>query len=199
MVGPQIPDSLNERKELMKRYIWSIGVMLFAITTSLSAADKFTLRVNAGADKEFTDKAGNVWKPDKEYVKGQGYGFVAGQTIDRGTNLKIEATEDARIYQTEHYSMKAFKAEVPKGKFTVRLHFAETYEGITADGERVFTVKIQGKEVLKDFDVRKTARASQKAVVKEFKEIEATDGIIDIGFEIKKQNPEINGIEIIGK
>ena len=181
----------------MKRYTWSVGVMLFAITTSLSAADKFTLRVNAGADKEFTDKAGNVWKPDKEYVKGQGYGFVAGQTVDRGTDMKIEGTNDARIYQTEHYSMKAFKAEVPKGKFTVRLHFAETYEGITADGERVFTVKIQGKEVLKDFDVRKTARASQKAVVKEFKEIEATDGIIDIGFEIKKQNPEINGIEII--
>ena len=183
----------------MKRYTWSVGVILFAITTSLSAADKFTLRVNAGADKEFTDKAGNVWKPDKEYVKGQGYGFVAGQTIDRGTNLKIEATEDARIYQTEHYSMEAFKAEVPKGKFTVRLHFAETYEGITADGERVFTVKIQGKEVLKDFDVRKTAGASQKAVVKEFKEIEAKDGTIDIGFEIKTQNPEINGIEIIGE
>ena len=183
----------------MKRYTWSIGVMLFAITTSLSAADKFTLRVNAGADKEFTDKAGNVWKPDKEYVKGQGYGFVAGQTVDRGTNMKIEGTKDARIYQTEHYSMKAFKAEVPKGKFSVRLHFAETYEGITADGERVFAVKIQGKEVLKDFDVRKTAGASQKAVVKEFKGIEATDGIIDIGFEIKKQNPEINGIEIIGE
>jgi len=183
----------------MRRYTWSVGVVLFAITTSLSAADKFALRVNAGADKEFTDKAGNVWKPDKEYVKGQGYGFVAGQAIDRGANLKIEATEDARIYQTEHYSMEAFKAEVPEGKFTVRLHFAETYEGITADGERVFTVKIQGKEVLKDFDVRKTAGASQKAVVKEFKEIEAKDGTIDIGFETKKQNPEINGIEIIGE
>jgi hypothetical protein len=183
----------------MKRYTWSVGVVLFAITTSLAAADKFTLRVNAGADKELTDKAGNVWKPDKQYVKGQSYGFVAGQTIDRGTNLKIEATEDARIYQTEHYSMEAFKAEVPEGKFTVRLHFAETYEGITADGERVFTVKIQGKEVLKDFDVRKTAGTSQKAVVKEFKEIEAKDGIIDIGFDVKTQNPEINGIEIIAE
>lgn len=199
MVEPQILDSLNERKELMRRYTWLVGVMLFAITTSLPAADKFALRVNAGADKEFKDKAGNVWKPDKEYVKGQGYGFVAGQTVDRGTNMKIGGTKDARIYQTEHYSMTAFKAEVPKGKFTVRLHFAETYEGITADGERVFTVKIQGKEVLKDFDVRKAAGASQKAVVKEFKEIEAKDGIIDIGFESKQQNPEINGIEIIGK
>jgi hypothetical protein len=35
--------------------------------------------------------------------------------------------------------------------------------------------------------------------VKEFKEIEAKDGTIDIGFETKKQNPEINGIEIIGE
>lgn len=183
----------------MKRYIWLVGMMAFAVSTSLSAADKFALRVNAGDEKDYTDKAGNVWKAGKEYAKGEGYGFVYGSIVDRGTDMKIEGTKDARIYQTEHYSMDSFKAEVPNGKYTVRLHFAETYEGITADGERVFTVKIQGKEVLKDFDVRKTAGASQKVVVKEFKGIKVSDGLLDIVFTIQEQNPEINGIEIIAQ
>ena len=183
----------------MKRYTGWVGMVLLAVVTTLWATDKFALRVNAGADKDCTDKAGNTWKAGKEYVKDGGYGFMGGSTVDRGVDMQIAGTQDARIYQTEHYGMDGFKAEVPKGKYTVRLHFAETYDGIAGDGERVFTVKLQGKEVLKDFDPRKVAGANQKAVVKEFKGVEATDGLIEIGFERQTQEPEINGIEIIAE
>jgi hypothetical protein len=160
---------------------------------------KFALRVNAGISSDYTDKAGNVWKPDKEYTKGGGYGFVGGLTVDRGADMKIEGTNDPRISQTEHYSMTGFVAEVPNGKYTVRLHFAETYDGITAVGGRVFGVTIQGKPVLNDFDVFATAGGAQKAVIRELKGIEVSDGKLEIGFVAKTQNPEINGIEILGE
>ncbi len=164
-----------------------------------TARAKVVLRVNAGAAADYTDKAGNVWKGEKTYSKGGGYGFVEGRTVDRGADMAIAGTADARIYQTEHYSMKSFVAEVPKGKYTVRLHFAETYSGVTRPGQRVFDVAIQGKTVLLDFDVVKEAGAVQKAVVKEFKGVDSGDGLIEITFTPKTQNPEINGIEILGE
>ena len=160
---------------------------------------KFVLRVIAGDSAKYTDKAGNVWQPDKYYTKGADFGFAGGDVIDRGASVKIQGTDDPKIYQTEHYSMDAFKATVPNGKFTVRLHFAETYEDIATDGPRVFDVKIQGKVVLKDFDPSKAAGGAQKAVVKEFKGIDVTNGTMEIGFDAKSQNPEINGIEIISE
>ncbi len=163
------------------------------------AQGKFTLRVNAGDTATYTDKAGNAWKPDKDYRKGDGYGFVGGDTIDRGSSMKIEGTNDPKIYQTERYSMDKFIAEVPNGKYTVRLHFAETYDGIDTDGPRVFDVKIQGQDVIKDLDVAKTAGKVQKALVREFKGIAVTNGILDITFVAKQQNPEINGVEILAE
>ncbi|HYK92331.1 MAG TPA: malectin [Acidobacteriota bacterium] len=186
----------------MKRFL-TISVILALVSVIflgvLSAQGKFVLRVNAGDAASYTDKAGNVWKGDKDYKKGGGYGFVGGDTVDRGSSMKIEGTNDPKIYQTERYSMDKFVAEVPNGKYTVRLHFAETYDGIDTDGPRVFDVQIQNQNVLKDLDVSKAAGKVQKALVKEFKGISVTNGILDITFVAKQQNPEINGIEILAE
>lgn len=187
----------------MKRFFIAIAAVailgLLAQSALMAVPQKFVLRVNAGDTKPYKDKAGNVWQPDKEYKKGGGYGFVGGDTIDRGSDMKIEGTQEQHIYQTEHWSMDNFFAEVPNGKYTVRLHFAETYEGIDSEGPRVYDVKIQGAVVLKDFDIQKTMGGVQKALVKEFKGISVTNGILDIAFVSKLQNPEINGIEIIAE
>lgn len=176
----------------------ALAIVALAAQVALSQG-KFVLRVCAGEIKAYTDKAGNVWQQDKEYKKGGGYGFVGGDFIDRGADMKITGTDDPRIYQTEHWSMDSFIAEVPNGKYTVRMHFAETYEGIDSEGPRVFDVKLQGTVVLKDFDIQKLAGSAQKALVKEFKGIDVADGILKIDFVSKLQNPEINGIEIIAE
>ncbi len=183
----------------MKRFaiiVAAIAVLALLAQTAIPQ-QKFVLRVCAGTTKPHKDPAGNVWQPDKEYKKGGGYGFVGGDTIDRGRDMKIAGTNDPYLYQTEHWSMDDFFAEVPNGKYTVRMHFAETYEGIDSEGPRVFDVKIQGAVVLKDFDIQKLGGGVQKAIIKEFKGIAVTNGILDINFVSKLQNPEVNGIEII--
>jgi endoglucanase len=167
-----------------------------AFIAAPARAQGSTLRVNAGAFSPYVDAAGNEWQPDKYYSKGGGYGFVGGETEDRGQETSIKDAKDARIYQTEHYGMNGFVAEVPNGKYTIRLHFAETYSDIAYDGPRVFDVKIQGTVVLEAFDVSKAAGGTFKPVVKEFKEITVTDGTVKIDFVARQQNPEINGIEI---
>jgi len=179
--------------------LWGCG-MCKPVHRAPGKAAKFALRVSAGATEAYTDKAGNVWQAEKEYQKGGGFGFVVGQIVDRGAETKIEGTADARIYQTEHYLMTAFKAEVPNGKYSARLHFAETNPKISkTPGGRVFNVTIQGKTVLPDFEVLKAAGTGYKALVKEFKGIEVTNGILEVGFVAKVQNPEINGIEILSE
>jgi hypothetical protein len=95
--------------------------------------------------------------------------------------------------------MSAYKFKVPNGKYTVRLHFAETYDGITGDGQRVFSITINEKTVLEDFDPYKEASGFQKPVVKTIKSLTITNGELVIGFTSNIQNPEINGIEILSE
>jgi hypothetical protein len=87
---------------------------------------------------------------------------------------------------------------IPNGKYTVHLHFGESYEGITGVGQRVFSVTINDKTVLKDFDPYKDAGFG-KPIVKKFKGIDVTNGKLTIGFIPNVENPEINGIEIFSE
>ena len=146
-----------------------------------------TVRINCGTTAAYTDANGNAWLPDQ--------GFIEGEVIDRAADLPIANTKDPAIYRTERYSMKSFSHALPNGKYTVKLHFAETFEGITAAGERVFSFNVEGQE-FKDFDVFVKAGGAQKAYV-ESVNVDITDGKLDITFTSNIENPEINGIEII--
>jgi hypothetical protein len=59
--------------------------------------------------------------------------------------------------------------------FTVGLYFAEP-EPLTP-GQRVFSVKIQGHEVLKDFDIVREAGGADRGIVRRFTGIRAGDGL----------------------
>ena len=159
---------------------------------------KFTLRVNCAAIGPYTDKSGNLWLPDQYMEEGNTWGVVDGMTVDRG-DLGITGTDSPKIYETECYSMSAYKFKVPNGQYTVRLHFAETYDGITGEGQRVFSVTINDKVVLEDFDPYKEAGGFEKPVVKTIKNLAVTDGELVVAFTMDIQNPEINGIEILAE
>ncbi len=145
-----------------------------------------TVRINAGATSPLTDSRGNTWLADT--------GFADGEIVDRG-EIAIEGSKTQAIYRTEHWGMTGFSYPVPNGKYTVRLHFAETYEGVTAKGGRVFDLKVEGKEV-KGLDVFAEAGGANKALTKEVA-VDVADGKLDIEFIVGTQSPEINGIEII--
>ncbi len=159
---------------------------------------EFVLRVNCGAYEPYTDNAGNVWLPDQYLEEGKEWGVIDGMTIDRG-DLGITDTDSPKVYETERYSMSAYKFTLPNGKYTVRLHFAETFEGIIGEGQRVFSVSINGETVLKDLDLYKEVGGWQKPIVKEFKNVAVTNKELVIGFTFNIENPEINGIEIFSE
>ena len=145
-----------------------------------------TIRIRAGSTEKFTDASGNVWLAAQ--------GFADGETVDR-SELTIANTKDQAIYRSERYSMAGFSQPLPNGKYTVKLHFAETYEGITGAGQRVFSFNVEGRE-FKDFDVWAKAGGGLRAYV-ETVDVDVADGKLDIAFTSNVENPEINGIEIL--
>jgi enterochelin esterase family protein len=166
-------------------------------TAATEPAKKLVLRVDCGASDWYKDKFGNVWAADQEFEAGKTWGAVYGSTLDR-EGVGITGTDIPRIYETERYSVESYKFMVPNGKYTVRLHFAETFEGITGPGERVFSVSVQGQEVLKDLDLFKTV-GPLKPLVKEYKGVPVENGLLVIGFTPNVENPQICGIEILAE
>lgn len=102
------------------------------------------------------------------------------------------------VYQTDRWGRDiryAFPNLTAGAKYTVRLHFAEFFFG--AAGQRTFNVSINGKQVLTNFDILAAAGGKFKATVQEFTVAPDANGQIVIQFEGVKDNPKINGIEIL--
>jgi len=159
---------------------------LVAVAAPAPAPMAPPVRIKAGSSDSFTDADGNAWLPER--------GFVDGETADR-PDVQIAGTKTPAIYRSERYSMTSFSYPVPNGQYTVKLHFCETYEGITGAGQRVFSFNVEGRE-FKDFDLFVKAGGALRAYV-ETVNVEVTDGKLDITFTPNVENPQINGIEIL--
>jgi hypothetical protein len=148
------------------------------------------IRVKAGVTDPVKDSKGNTWEADTNYVDG-------GTPYDRPT-IDVSNTTEKALFLAERYGDSDFTYtfKVPNGKYKVNLYFAETYEGISGAGERVFDYEVQGNRV-KNFDIYKKTGAAMKADV-ETQDAEVKDGKLVIKFyNTGTQNPCINAIEII--
>ncbi len=150
------------------------------------AAPRPTIRIKAGVSDPLKDETGVTWDAER--------GFTDGDTVDR-PDIEIVNTKTPSLYRTEHYSMTKFTQPLPNGKYTVKLHFAETFEGISGKGERVFSFNVEGKD-FKNFDVFDAAGGALRAYVKSV-DVEVKDGALDITFTPQVENPQINALEII--
>lgn len=112
-----------------------------------------------------------------------------------GSVSATAGTADPGLFRAEHYSMSDFSINVPNGKYTANLYFAETYSGISGPGQRVFTFNVQGKE-FRDFDIWVKAGGFNRAYI-ESVPVEVTNGQFRITFTPQVENPTIKAIELI--
>jgi hypothetical protein len=158
--------------------------------SSVAAAPKpatSIVRVKAGLSAPLTDSGGNVWQPDQ--------GFDGGDVIERDPSTSIANTKDPKLFLSEHYGMSSFSCNVPNGKYIAKLYFAETFDGITGPGQRVFSFNVQGHD-FKDFDLWSKAGGPNRAYI-ETVPVEVTNGKFNIVFNSNIENPEINAVEIL--
>jgi len=127
-----------------------------------------------------------------KWVVASGLKGVSSVTI----NLSGKSTEDT----TPAEEVKPIEEPIQERPYTVRLYFAESDE--IKSGQRVFNVSIQGREVLRNFDIVKEAGGPNRPVVKEFKEIWVKDDLT-VAFtpsnDDKANIPLICGIKIMAE
>ncbi len=79
----------------------------------------------------------------------------------------------------------------PRPSYTVRLYFAAP-----DSAPRVFSVAIQGRQILTDFDVAKEAGGPMRGIVKEFKRIGVKRELV-ITLTGRKGEPILSGVELV--
>jgi beta-glucosidase len=130
-----------------------------------------------------------------EVTYAQGCPLVTRSANTGAGRQGFAGTKDPGLYLSEHYSMDSFSCKLPNGKYLAKLYFAETFEGISGPGQRVFSFNIQGRE-FKNFDIWAKAGGPNRAYI-ETVPVEVTNGNFRIVFTRQVENPAINAIEII--
>ncbi|RIK82280.1 MAG: serine/threonine protein kinase [Planctomycetota bacterium] len=133
-------------------------------------------------------------RPDRQSGAPSG-GPPSGPTRGDGAPAAIAGTKDPSLFLSEHWGMTAFSLKVPNGKYLARLYFAETFDGITAPGQRVFSFNVEGRQ-FNDFDIWEKAGGPRRAYVEETP-VEITDEEFRIDFTAEVENPAIKAIELI--
>ncbi len=191
--------SLREFAPLLFKNTLSSALAAPVPTPAKTAEGKLVIRVACGAYEPYTDKNGNLWLPDEVKAPGASLTPPDGSTVERAEEFEVPNVAFPQIFRTERYSMSAYEFNLPNGKYTVRLHFAECFTGITGPGERVYSFVVQGQKPEKDFDIFKEAGGMYKAIQREYKGVEVTNGKLRIEFTPNIENPAINGIEIFAE
>jgi len=161
--------------------------------TPMPAQFADSIRILCGLERgSYIDPYGNTWSGDAYFQGG-----AAMDTI----NHPINGTRDSRLYNTRRQGVFRYDIPLKRGVYELRLHFAETVYGdnnVAGGGEssRVFSVLMNGRELLHDFDIVADAGAST-ADIKVFKDVSpAEDGKLHLQFEAGSNQPILSGIEI---
>ncbi|KAK1275536.1 putative LRR receptor-like serine/threonine-protein kinase [Acorus gramineus] len=103
------------------------------------------------------------------------------------SNTSILSMPDAKLYMQARISpisLTYYGLCLGNGNYTVRLHFAEIRitdgESFTSLGRRIFDVYIQGKLVMKDFNIKDKAQGSNKAIVQNYSSVPVENNTLEI-------------------
>jgi len=166
---------------------------LFGAQRVTGAGSNVLYRVNAAGPAVQSADGGPDWSTDDNLVSG---GNVAdwGSTVP--TDNTVPAGTPAELFATERWGEQDWNFPVTAGKsVTVRLYFANQYDGTAQPGQRVFNVLIDGVTKLSNFDI--VAAAGNKTGTMRAFTITTDANGVDVDFRAITENPLINGIELV--
>lgn len=149
-------------------------------------------RINCGAAKALTDRNGHLWLPDQSYTGFSAYGNEYAHFAARGS-IEVKNSPNPEIFTTEAWGAQLFyQIPLPEGRYTVIVHFAETYPPNRENGRR-FDLDVGGK-TKKNLNPVVLGGGFLAAASAEWKSVEIRRGPLVIR---ASGNPAINGIELI--
>jgi hypothetical protein len=106
----------------------------------------------------------------------------------------------ADVYRSERYGNFTYEVArlAPTKKYRVRLHFCESWSGITAAGQRTFNVSANGRALLTNFDIfAASGKKRNRAHVRNFVLNPDSRGRLLLKFDSVVQSAKVDGIEIL--
>ena len=181
--------------------------------TSGPAPSNVLYRVNAGgALIVATDAPNPDWSGDTDATSSTYLTSISeGNSIygNTGTIIMTDASLPVgtpnSIFQTERYDndvatpqmLWQFPVEIG-AELEVRLYFAEIFDGITAAGQRVFDVSVEGTVPTVFDDIDPFARNGSLGAFILSYNLTVTDNVLDLEFlHLDIENPAIKAIEIV--
>jgi hypothetical protein len=160
-----------------------------------AVSDGDAIRILAGVESgSYVDAFERTWQSDR---------YFSGGYISQTPRVHpILGTRDQRLYQSRREGGFQYDIPLKPGTYELRLHFAETLFGdnnVAGGGEttRVFTVFLNGRPLLDQFDVIGDAGAAV-ADIKVFKDISpGPDGKLHLSFQTMTNPAFVNAIEVV--
>jgi hypothetical protein len=158
-------------------------------------ADGQDLRIVVGSAGPYTDRSERAWGPDRF--------FTGGVALAR-PSARIFRTLDPDIYRRLREGDFRYDIPLKPGSYELHLHFAET--GLadfmslesSGEGQRLFRVTANGRQILNAFDVVADANGVNTADERVIRDVKPSeDGFLHLGFTPGRGTPILNGIELL--
>ncbi|MEJ2005228.1 MAG: malectin domain-containing carbohydrate-binding protein, partial [Cyclobacteriaceae bacterium] len=154
------------------------------------------MRLNSGGDE--TEAFGVAFMED-QYFSEETKPFI-------NTNLTDFPGDDDDLYLYERTTTTSdatidYNIPVANGTYLVRLHFAETWFGVTKPGgvgKRVFSVMAEEMDVPEWSDIDIIAQTGVLAPLVLEAEVTVMDNSLDLLFDASTNRPKVNAIEVLG-
>jgi hypothetical protein len=161
---------------------------------ALESGSTKSVRILCGYAKDtYIDRDGKAWRGD-EYYSG-------GEALSQPRQF-ISRTADMTLFGTFRAGEFSYNLPLKPGNYELHLYFVETHYGpgtLSGGGEtsRLFNVLMNGKSLLKIFDIIKDAGGNNVADVRVFKDVTpAPDGYLHLKLEPLTDVPTLNALEI---
>jgi glucose/arabinose dehydrogenase len=171
-------------------FILLLLIAIECVVVVVGAVDQSSIyRINCGGPT-YLDQKKNLWSEDKLYNHGASGTFPKRDVL--GTN-------DDVLYLTERWEptdapLKYTLPNLQKGKYDIKLYFAEMFDGAQAPGKRVFDILLNGKLAAKGYDIVAKA-GGYKATMKHYR-MNIVTGKLEISFKAIVNHPKISAIEV---
>ncbi|WP_082837877.1 malectin domain-containing carbohydrate-binding protein [Haladaptatus sp. R4] len=182
-------------------------------TTQLQKTVRY--RVNVGGPQLKSSDGGRYWLADTEDSPSRFNNARISGSHTNSTNDYISMTSAVpsgtpkAMFQSRRYDADVdgkpsddtemqYRFPVQNGRYEVRLYFVESYfdkQSYKKKGPRKFDVEIEGKRVLKNYDMFKEL-GHNRGTMKSYT-VTVRDGVANVKFIHEKEDPMLSGIEIV--
>lgn len=217
--GENVIEASGTRNDKIVRDLIHVNFKLTPNNLKSSQIPFLELNVMLGSHRYFEDrKAEMIWLPEKPYEKG-GWGYIGGEVYRRKTNfgsmlgadIDIYGTDNNPIFQTQRKGIESFKADIPDGRYSIYLYWAELdsdehkelseYNIGMQDTRfekfyrRTFDVCINGVDVLKDFNITEEYGYGTAVIKKFIVDVKSGEGL-SVDFRKKEGETVLNAVRI---